>query len=68
MSSIQPVSIESTSRGPVWLPSYEFGFTRLRCAALRSAPFHSVPLNLAPRRLANVWLVCRLTVGLAVHG
>eukprot|EP00955_Chlamydomonas_euryale_P117106 366454-Chlamydomonas_euryale.AAC.21 len=36
----------------------------LHCAALHSAPFR-LP---AHRRRANVWLVCRLTVGLAMHG
>eukprot|EP00955_Chlamydomonas_euryale_P115677 366368-Chlamydomonas_euryale.AAC.1 len=30
--------------------AYEFGFTTLQYAALRSTPCHSVPLNVAPRR------------------
>eukprot|EP00955_Chlamydomonas_euryale_P053355 355484-Chlamydomonas_euryale.AAC.3 len=47
---------------------HKFGFTTLDCAALRSAPFPSVPLYLAPWRRANVWFVCRLAAGLAVHG
>eukprot|EP00955_Chlamydomonas_euryale_P025108 264402-Chlamydomonas_euryale.AAC.3 len=34
------------------------------CAALRSPPFHSVLLYLAPRQQANVWFVCSLAAGL----